>query len=35
LRELTGLSLKYAGEIERGEKNTTLAVLERLAPTVA
>ena len=31
LAESVGLSLKYLGEIERGEANTTLEVVERLA----
>lgn len=31
LSELADLSLKYVGEIERGEANTTLDVVERLA----
>jgi transcriptional regulator with XRE-family HTH domain len=34
LAEFADLSLKYVGEIERGEANTTLAVLERLAAAV-
>jgi transcriptional regulator with XRE-family HTH domain len=34
LAEFTDLSLKYVGEIERGEANTTLGVLERLAAAV-
>lgn len=34
LAEHTDLSLKYVGEIERGEANTTIAVLERLAEAV-
>jgi transcriptional regulator with XRE-family HTH domain len=34
LAEFTDLSLKYVGEIERGEANTTLDVLERLAAAV-
>lgn len=32
--EVADLSLKYVGEIERGEANTTLEVLERLAVAV-
>jgi transcriptional regulator with XRE-family HTH domain len=35
LAEFADLSLKYVGEIERGEANTTLEVLERLAAAVA
>ncbi len=34
LAEYADLSLKYVGEIERGEANTTLEVLERLAAAV-
>lgn len=34
LAEFADLSLKYVGEIERGEANTTLEVLERLAAAV-
>lgn len=34
LAELAHLSLKYVGEIERGEANTTLDVIERLAAAV-
>jgi transcriptional regulator with XRE-family HTH domain len=34
LAELADLSLKYVGEIERGEANTTLEALERLAKAV-
>jgi transcriptional regulator with XRE-family HTH domain len=34
LAEFADLSLKYVGEIERGEANTTLEVLERLASAV-
>jgi transcriptional regulator with XRE-family HTH domain len=34
LAEFADLSLKYVGEIERGEANTTLDVLERLAAAV-
>jgi transcriptional regulator with XRE-family HTH domain len=34
LAEFSDLSLKYVGEIERGEANTTLEVLERLAAAV-
>lgn len=34
LAELADLSLKYVGEIERGEANTTLEALERLARAV-
>lgn len=34
LAEYADLSLKYIGEIERGEANTTLEVLERLAAAV-
>jgi transcriptional regulator with XRE-family HTH domain len=34
LAEFADLSLKYIGEIERGEANTTLEVLERLAAAV-
>jgi transcriptional regulator with XRE-family HTH domain len=34
LAEFADLSLKYVGEIERGEANTTLEVLERLAVAV-
>jgi transcriptional regulator with XRE-family HTH domain len=33
-RELADLSLKYVGEIERGEANSTLEALERLARAV-
>jgi transcriptional regulator with XRE-family HTH domain len=32
--ERANLSLKYVGEIERGEANTTIEVLERLATAV-
>jgi transcriptional regulator with XRE-family HTH domain len=34
LADHAGLSLKYVGEIERGEANTTLEVLERLSAAV-
>jgi transcriptional regulator with XRE-family HTH domain len=34
LAESADLSLKYVGQIERGEANTTLEVLERLAAAV-
>jgi transcriptional regulator with XRE-family HTH domain len=34
LAEFADLSLKYVGEIERGEANTTIEVLERLAAAV-
>jgi transcriptional regulator with XRE-family HTH domain len=34
LAEFADLSLKYVGEIERGEANTTLEVIERLAAAV-
>jgi transcriptional regulator with XRE-family HTH domain len=34
LAEYANLSLKYVGEIERGDANTTLDVLERLAAAV-
>ena len=34
LAEFAQLSLKYVGEIERGEANTTLDALERLADAV-
>jgi transcriptional regulator with XRE-family HTH domain len=34
LAELTDLSVKYVGEIERGEANPTLGTLERLADVV-
>src|SRR5215207_6412417 len=34
LAEFADLSLKYVGEIERGEANTTLEVLKRLAAAV-
>ena len=34
LAEFADLSLKYVGEIERGEANTTLEKLERLAAAV-
>jgi transcriptional regulator with XRE-family HTH domain len=34
LAEFADLRLKYVGEIERGEANTTLEVLERLAAAV-
>ena len=34
LAEFSDLSLKYVGEIERGDANTTLEVLERLAAAV-
>ena len=34
LAEFADLSLKYVGEIERGEANTTIEVLERLASAV-
>lgn len=34
LAELADLSLKYVGEIERGDANTTLEALERLAHAV-
>ena len=34
LAERADVSLKYVGEIERGEANTTLEVLERLAAAV-
>src|SRR5688572_16586291 len=34
LAERAGLSLKYIGEIERGEANTTLDVLARVAETL-
>lgn len=34
LADFADLSLKYVGEIERGEANTTLEVLERLASAV-
>jgi transcriptional regulator with XRE-family HTH domain len=34
LAEYADLSLKYVGEIERGEANTTIEVLERLAAAV-
>jgi DNA-binding XRE family transcriptional regulator len=34
LAEFADLSLKHVGEIERGEANTTLEVLERLAAAV-
>jgi transcriptional regulator with XRE-family HTH domain len=34
LADYSGLSLKYVGEIERGEANTTLETLERLTAAV-
>jgi XRE family aerobic/anaerobic benzoate catabolism transcriptional regulator len=34
LAELADLSLKYVGEIERGEANSTLEALERLAVAI-
>jgi transcriptional regulator with XRE-family HTH domain len=34
LAEFADLSLKYVGEIERGEANTTIEVIERLAAAI-
>lgn len=34
LAEFSDLSLKYVGEVERGDANTTIEVLERLAAAV-
>lgn len=35
LADEVGLSYSYVGEIERGKRNPTLAVVERIAATLA